>query len=80
MDASLQITGEFLPWFWPVGLTVVLQYHDGEEEYVARCVPRLSFDVASLFGGEKRGCRYIDMTAALSLVLRANKLPLAFSA
>lgn len=45
---------------------------------MARCVHRLSFAVASLFGGEKRGCRHMDMTTAVSFVLRANKLSLAF--
>lgn len=47
---------------------------------MARCVPMLSFDVVSLFGGEKRSCRYMDMITAVSLVLRANKPPLSFSA
>lgn len=32
---------------------------------MARCVPRLSFDVASPLGGEKRGCRNTDMTSLL---------------
>lgn len=45
---------------------------------MARRVRRLSFAVASLFGGEKRGCRHMNMTTAVSFVLRASKLSLAF--
>lgn len=45
-------------------------------EHVASCVPRVSFDVASRFGGERRDCRSVVMTHAVSLVLRANKLPI----